>query len=118
MQDFDELVRETYGRPYQFQQQEGCRSRGSFRFSVPDEACDYENDTIPEVVNGEERGASFAAWLARDPEQKLPGQREGDDFITDLWWSRNFYPEFQMVANDLHARGLLPAGEYTIDIDW
>lgn len=35
-----------------------------------------------------------------------------------LWWERNFYPSVEVVANDLHARGLLPAGEYTIDIDW
>lgn len=24
----------------------------------------------------------------------------------------------KMVANDLHAKGLIDAGDYTIDIDW
>lgn len=116
--DWDELVVKTYGRPYSFQQQDDCKPRGREYFTVPDEAQDYKNDTIPEVVNGDEMGVSFAAWLARDPKQKLPGKDDKDSFSLELFWDRNFYPELQMVANDLHARGLLEAGDYTIDIDW
>jgi hypothetical protein len=40
------------------------------------------------------------------------------DYRLELWWDRNFYPELQMVANDLHAKGLLAAGNHTILIDW
>lgn len=114
---WDEFVSETYGRPYSFQQQDGCKSRGVFRFSVPDEAEDFEQDSIPEVVNHEEMGVSFAAWLARDPKTDIPGGR-GDGYSLGLWWARNFYPNVQMIANDLHAKGLLKTGAYTIDIDW
>ncbi len=115
--DWDALVKKTYGRRYSFQQQDGCKSRGVFRFSVPAEAeCDFEQETIPEIVNGPEMGVSFAAWLKRDPKAPIVGQRY--DFELDLWWDRNFYPDIQMVANDLHAKGLLEAGDYTIDIDW
>jgi hypothetical protein len=116
--EWDALVEKTYGRPYSFQQQDGCKSRGVFRFTVPDEAEDYERDSVPEIVNGDEMGVSFAAWLARDPKQKLPGRDEQEDYCLRLWWERNFYPDVQMVANDLHARGLFEAGDYTIDIDW
>jgi hypothetical protein len=118
LSDWDETVVKTYGRPYSFQQQDGCKSRGLFRFSVPseDETLDYERTTIPEIVNGEEMGVSFAAWLARNPKTPILNQRY--DWERDLWWTRNFYPDFQMVANDLHARGLLEAGDYAIDIDW
>jgi hypothetical protein len=35
-----------------------------------------------------------------------------------MFWDRNFYPNVQMVANDLHKKGLLEAGEYSIRIDW
>jgi hypothetical protein len=35
-----------------------------------------------------------------------------------MWWDRNFYPNLQMVANDLHEKGLLAAGDYIISIDW
>lgn len=117
--DFDNLVIETYGRPYCFQQQDGCQDRGNFNITVPDGADDFENDTVPEEVNGEEMGVSFAAWLARDPKE-WNGITTGTDvsFKLDLFWQRNFYPDIQMVANDLHAKGLLPAGKYTIDIDW
>jgi len=114
--EWDALVRKTYGRRYTFQQQDGCKDRGTFRFSVPDEADDYENDIVPEIVNHGEMGVSFKAWLARDP--KTPLEDQAYDFDLELWWDRNFYPNFQMVANDLHAKGLLEAGDYTINIDW
>jgi hypothetical protein len=114
--DWDNLVKKTYGRPYSFQQQDGCKERGVYRFVVPEPANDYENDTVPEVVNHKDMGVSFAAWLARDPDQKLPNQKTS--WSLGLWWDRNFYPDMQMIANDLHAKGLLEAGEYTIDIDW
>jgi hypothetical protein len=117
--DFDDLVTATYGRPYNFQQQDGCKARGTFDITVPDEAYDFENDTIPEEVNGDEMGVSFAAWLARDPKQKLDTEDKWDrEHGLDLFWARNFYPDVQMIANDLHAKGLFPAGEYVIDIDW
>lgn len=115
--DWDKLVQETYGRIYCFQQQDDCKDRGIFRFSVPNsEICDFENDSIIEEVNGDEMGVSFKAWLARDPKQKIPNQEY--DWELDMFWERNFYPDFQMVANDLNKKGLLPDGEYAIDIDW
>lgn len=116
--EWDKLISETYGRPYTFQQQDDCRSRGIFRLTVPAEADDYENESVPEKVNHPEMGVSFAAWLARDPKQKLSDPTAQEDYCLDLWWGRNFYPDVQMVANDLHAKGLLEAGSYTIDIDW
>lgn len=121
--DWDDLVQETYGRKYSFQQQNGCQDRGTFPITVPDEADDLDNDTVPEVVNGEEMGVSFKAWLARDPKQPLDGngnelEKCVKQWEIDLWWERNFYPDIQMVANDLHAKGKLEAGDYLINIDW
>ncbi len=115
--DWDDMVSKTYGRPYHFQQQDGCKDRGLHKLTVPDEETyDCENDTVPEVVNGEEMGVSFKAWLGRDP--KTPILDSEYDWETRLWWERNFYPDVQMIANDLHAKGLLEAGEYGINIDW
>lgn len=116
---WDAFVRETYGRPYCFQQQDGCKQRGCFYITVPnEEANDFENDTVTEEVNHEAQGVSFTAWLARDPKQKLSNPDDQEDYCLDLWWKRNFYPDVNIVANDLHAKGLLEAGKYTIDIDW
>lgn len=116
VQEWDDVVKKTYGKPYAFQQQDGCKNRGGFSLAVPDEAEDYENETVPEIVNGEKMGVSFAAWLKRNPKIPLPdGEAKWE---IDLWWERNFYPNIQMVANDLHAKKLLKAGEYTINIDW
>lgn len=114
--DWDELVTKTYGRPYSFQQQDGCKARGVFRLNVPAQAEDHERESVPEVVNHKEMGVSFAAWLKRDPKAPLLDGRT--DHSIALWWERNFYPDVQMVANDLHSKGLLQAGEYTINIDW
>ena len=113
--DWDRLVNKTYGRTYSFQQQDDCKPRGIFRFKVPDSVDSEYPDTIEEKVNGDEMGVSFAAWLARDPKKPIP---QKDRWALDMWWERNFYPDVQEVANDLHARGLLPAGKYVINIDW
>lgn len=119
VQDWDDLVAETYKRPYSFQQQDGCKERGNFNITIPDGAYDHENDTIPEEVNGDEMGVSFKAWLDRDPEQKLDTEDNWErEYGLELFWGRNFYPDVQMVANDLHSKGLIPAGEYVIEIDW
>lgn len=120
MNDWNDLVQKTYGRIYHFQQQDGCKDRGLSYITIPSEAYDdFENDTIPEVVNGEEMGVSFKAWLERDPNQKLNTSDEWDrDHGLSLFWKRNFYPDVQMVANDLHEKGLIESGEYCINIDW
>lgn len=113
--DWDDLVSQTYGKPYNYQQQDGCKERQEVYISVPvEDPEDYKNDTVPEIVNGNKRGVSFKAWLERDVNQKIP--KDGD--FTDLWWERNFYPHNDMIINDLHSKGLLPSGEYYIDIDW
>jgi hypothetical protein len=121
VQDWDKLVQETYNRPYSFQQQDGCKARGVETINVPDDSLfDYDNDNVPEIVNHNDMGVSFAAWLERDPKQPLFNNnlKQEDRFGIELWWKRNFYPSVDMVANDLHKRGLLPAGEYQINIDW
>lgn len=116
--EWDALVVKTYGRPYKLQQQDGCRGRGTEEITVPSEASDHERKSVPEEVNAEENGVSFAAWLARDPKRKLSDPDDREDYCLELWWKRNFYPDLQMVANDLYAKGLLAAGDYTILIDW
>lgn len=122
-QDWDALVKETYGREYCFQQQDNCRDRGSYHFlTVPDveeaeEADEYMADSVPEEVGSvEEMGVKFSPWLARDPKYSLIAQEY--EFQLRMWWQRNFYPDVNMVANDLHAKGLLPAGDYIIAVEW
>ena len=114
--DWDDLVITTYGRPYSFQQQDGCKERQRVRITIPTNGYDFENDTVPEIVNHGDMGVSFSAWLARDPKQALPSEK--GSWSLDLWWERNFYPTVEIVANDLYEKGLIPAGKYTIDIDW
>jgi hypothetical protein len=116
LEDWDDLVEKTYGKIYSFQQQDGCQSRGTYPITIPDHPEDYENETIPEDINGDEMGVSFATWLAHDPKE-WNGPAEDADYI-ERFWHRIFYPNIQMVANDLHAKGLIPAGKYIIDIDW
>lgn len=116
--EWDALVQKTYGRPYKLQQQNGCIGRGTVELKVPDEAYDIERESVPESVNCEEIGVSFAAWLDRDPKQKLSNPENQEDYCLELWWDRNFYPDLQMVANDLCAKGLLKPGNHTILIDW
>lgn len=118
LRDWDTLVQKTYKRPYCFQQQDGGKSRGTFHLTVPSEyAEDSEmNDSISEKVNGKEMGVKFNVWLSRDPKRPIKDQKY--EFELDLFWSRNFYPDIHTLANDLHKKGLIKAGEYSIDINW
>jgi hypothetical protein len=122
LQEWDDFVISTYGKPYSFQQQDGCKERGIERFSVPHEwEDDYENTSIPFDVDSNEMGVKFETWLNTSPEDTVeyftdnycsPGS------LNNLFWTRNFYPDVSMIVNDLHFKGLLEEGEYVIVIDW
>lgn len=117
--EFSKMVSEHYGRPYDFQQQDGCKSRGTFEFKLPIQSpSDFKNDTVPEIVNHNEMGVSFKAWLERDPKQVLENKDDRDSWSLGLWWQRNFYPDVEMILDDLNKKGILPDGSYLINIDW
>lgn len=125
--DWDNLVSKTYGRPYSFQQQDGCKSRGVFKISIPvdlqfaDDEDNEMHDSIPEVVNGSHRGVKFKTWLERDPNKSVndhSGKTSDAKWMIDLFWDRNFYPSVYVVAKDLFEKGLIEEGDYVIDIDW
>ena len=119
LEDWNELVTSTYGRVYNFQQQDACKSRGIEYITVPvEEPFDYSNDTVQEEVNGCDMGVSFKAWLDRDPTKLLSNLEHQEHWSLNMWWDRNFYPNVDMIINDLHSKGLLEAGEYGIKIDW
>jgi hypothetical protein len=123
VQDWDDLVKKTYKKPYSFQQQNGCQARGNYYLTVPSKDADENDsdmhDSIPEEINGEIMGVKFAAWLARDPKQPLNGSEKcKKQWGIDLFWERNFYPDIEVVANDLFKKGLIKKGEYVINIDW
>jgi len=86
--DWDDLVVKTYGRPYCFQQQDGCKERQRVHITIPTGGYDLDNDTVPEKVNGNEMGVSFAAWLKRDPKAPLADGR--NDYGIELWCSQRF----------------------------
>ena len=117
--EWSKLVSETYGRPYDFQQQDGCKDRGVYSLTIPDNY-DWEgmaSDDVPEDSQDEYPNAvKFEKWLERDPKQPLKGQEY--DWELSMWWERRFYPHIESVANDLYKKGLLEDGEYIIIIDW
>lgn len=116
LSDWDDLVRSTYGKPYSFQQQNGCRGRGIYSFTVPELFEDDYPELIPEKINGSEMGINLKSWLLRDP--KEPVEARSDDFYIKLFWHRNFYPNIHVLANDLYQKGLIEKGDYIINIDW
>lgn len=140
--DWDNLVEKTYGKPYTFQQQDGCQSRGIVTINIPEDNTEEEaemNDSIPEIINSErsdEMGVKFDVWLARDLKSPLnPSKKElescnyyysssdrkqwcEDKSHINMFYERNFYPNLQTVANDLYKKGLIEAGEYDIKIYW
>lgn len=63
-------------------------------------------------ANAREKGVSFATWLSREVNQNDNG------LSNRLFLYRNFYPHISIVANVLYEKGLIPVGDYSIDIDW
>lgn len=117
--DLDDLIKETYNKPYCYQQQDGCKSRGTESISVPTiDPEDYENTILECVINGDEMGISFETWLNTTVEEVNAKHPERYPNQNDLWWERNFYPSIDMIVNDLYEKGLIEEGNYTIDIDW
>ena len=121
LRDWDKLVKETYGREYSLQQQDGCKDRGYETFTVPClkdalEFDSYMRDSIEEKVNGDEMGVKFNVWLERDP--KLLSREIKSQWENNLFWQRSFYPHLDVVAQDLYEKGLIESGEYNIIIDW
>ena len=115
--EWDDLVSSTYERVYNFQQQDGCKDRGIYEFTVPiadKDIIDYKRKEIPEEINGDIMGVSFKAWLERD--SKTPKFPHYYNLV--LFWERNFYPHVSMIIKDLENKGILKEGEYIINIDW
>ena len=118
VQDWDKLVSKTYGRPYKFQQQDGCKVRGTLSIEIPSDYTEEEemHHSIHESVNEEIMGVKFSTWLKRDP-KKLRSESDSEISLK-IFWARKFYPDVHTVANDLHKKGLIEAGSYIINIDW
>lgn len=116
--DWDILVEHTYNKPYNFQQQDGCKDRQTVYITIPEkEPIDFENKQIPFAVNGETMGVSFETWLNTKKEDTLK-YFDNENWRNDMFWERNFYPSIDMIINDLYSKGLIEAGEYGIEIDW
>lgn len=119
VQDWDDLVEETYGKPYSFQQQDGCKDRGIEHIRIPFDDCDDEQyENIPFQINGPKMGVKFSTWLSTTVEDINNKHPESYPEANKLFWERNFYPDFQTIANDLYNKGLIDAGDYSIEIDW
>lgn len=111
--DWDSFVKNIYKKPYNFQQQDGCKERGVFYFSVPlnGNPEDFLKDDI-ESNSYFNYGVKFASWLEKDPDNP---SREFED---ETWWERDFYPHIEMIVDDLYKKGLIEEGKYGINIDW
>jgi hypothetical protein len=104
LRDWDQLVKDTYGKEYSFQQQDGCRERQQYYIEIPSKWTN--DDTMPDEPSKNEQGVKFSVWLEENPSWS------GLDII------RNFYPDVETLANDLFDKGLIEEGVYVIDVDW
>jgi len=102
--DWDELVSNTYGKPYSFQQQDGCQPRGMVNITIPYESYseEYMNDKVIEVINGENRtGVKFDVWLKRDPNAPLnPSKQELKK--CNYYWGKNEKDEQEWKESKSH----------------
>ena len=97
--DWDDLVIETYGKSYCFQQQDGCQGRGNVNLIIPSNPTrdDRMNESIPEEVNGRKMGVKFAVWLAADPDYPV----DMDDFVIPVYVQTDLKSTFNTDANQI-----------------
>lgn len=110
--DLDRLVQDTYGKGFCYQQQDGCKSKGSEVWDIPTKFSGVHLDVKPEDVKNTTYGTTFKTWLESDLYEHFPNKEVG------LKYERNFYPPLGDVLNDLHSKGLIEEGRYRIVIDW
>lgn len=124
--NWNKFIQEVYGKPYNFQQQDGCKEEGLETFVCTTteeflewgmEETEYKATEIPFKVskNDEEMGVNFKTWLNTTPEETSKNFKTQSE--NELFWQRNFYPHIDMIAHDLYLKGLLEPGEYTINMD-
>lgn len=115
--DWDSFIEHVYGKIYSFQQQNGCKDRGIYRFSAGYDEIeeDLSNDEIPEEINSKIRGVKLKKWLERDIKEPVQGEI---GWYIQLFWHRNFYPDFEVLVDDLYKKGLIKKGHYAIEVDW
>ncbi|WP_043736189.1 hypothetical protein [Nocardia asiatica] len=97
---FSALVSHLHARPYRLQQQgDGLPQNTIVKITVP--ALEHDWPGIP-----------LAEWAATPiGDYTYPWQAE-------THWEREYYPCLEDVVNDLHARGLLAAGNYALHVRW
>ena len=125
--DWNKFITEVYGKPYNFQQQDGCRSRGVYDFSLPFdfELYDEEEDFLDFVdrtdFNKNQSCVKFSVWKDekvkyKDPDKTVFYQDEYED--ERLYWVRAFYPNLYTLLDDLYKKGLLEDGDYELVVSW
>lgn len=91
------IASELFGRTYDAQQTDGCLARGIYHFDYRTEGDCLEMRHM-EFIEG---------WLEKNPE----------DYKYEFELSREA-PRISCVLPHLILNGLLPYGEYIINIDW
>lgn len=110
--EFDKIVRETYNKPFCFQQQcgENARERGIYKFEVPNKNGDEENNELPLELDENDdypMGVRFETWIKTD--------RKKYDIE---FWEQKFYPALSYLVNDLYKKGKIKKGKYAIEVNW
>ena len=101
--ELNELITATYGRPYNYGRWQEMGQDTMTQVTVPEEADEPWEGGPP----------SLEEWLAGEPPATLT-----DAWRIEQWWQTEYCPELQVVVNDLHARGLMPAGDYVMHVWW
>jgi hypothetical protein len=116
--DWNALVRRIYDKPYNLQQQDGCYNNGDLydiEVDLNNKLDDVFEIDIPKEVNGDIQGVNFETWLKTDPLTHTP---DWIQWRIDLFWERNFYPDINILAQDLCRKGHINEGSYSIKIWW
>ncbi len=131
--ELSRLLSKHYGKPYKIQQQGDMMSNDSY-FTIevgPDMEfwIGEEYDTGNMEPEAYEAAAlrRIADWQASEcPEEEknhswgAPAevQPNGMTFPEELWWEREGYIPYEILLWDLNRQGIIPTGEYLVEVMW
>lgn len=115
---WNDFIVETYGKPYNFQQQDGCKERQYTNVDVKYYVGEWDiNEELEELeeYGGDIPFVRLDEWLAKEVEKPSEGNEK---WRIETRWERDFYPHIGELIIDLYNKNLIKLETFYINIDW
>lgn len=136
--ELSRLIGKHYGKPYRIQQQGDMMSNDSYFTVEVGPEMEFDLWSVRKFIEGwdgyaplEDADAAAVAAIAAWKESECPEehklwdggrpaeiQENGYTYPEELWWEREGYFDYNVLLWDLNRQGLIPTGDYLVEVMW